>query len=194
MHRVETLSHYGQPIELEQCRECGGIWFDESELFRAKQGESKKVESLNISALRNRSPIKNVPRTCPRDQSILHQFTDKLFPKDIVLMRCPHCSGIWLNRGVFTRYQEFRHDLKGIKLSRPYNKKFEESVSQLLVSHQSGRSTETLKRLGISLNTPVDETSVFLGQNLGSQNQAANTALNALGVLTTLLRLFILKF
>ena len=47
MHQVRIESYYGQPIFLEQCENCGGIWFDESELYRAKQGEANKIELLD---------------------------------------------------------------------------------------------------------------------------------------------------
>ena len=40
MCQVKIEGHYGQPILLEQCKECGGIWFDEMELFSARHGEA----------------------------------------------------------------------------------------------------------------------------------------------------------
>jgi len=162
MHRVKIVSHYGQPIDLEQCEKCGGIWFDESELFMAKQGEAEKIEVLNTDILRNPSMIESSTLICPREQTVLHQFTDKYFPQDIILGRCPSCNGIWLNRGIFTKYQKFRQELKPTKEKSPEDKKLEESISQLIASHQSGHSTETLERLGKFLSTPVDrDTSIF---------------------------------
>jgi hypothetical protein len=29
MYQVKIEGHYSRPILLEQCKECGGIWFDE---------------------------------------------------------------------------------------------------------------------------------------------------------------------
>ena len=103
MRQVKIQSHYGQPIILEQCSQCGGIWFDESELFRAKQGESDKIELLDTEILRAPANIEGLARNCPRDKAQLFQFKDRYFPKGIILERCPSCKGVWLNRGAFTR-------------------------------------------------------------------------------------------
>ena len=69
MHQVRIESHYGQPIILEQCNKCGGIWFDESELFRAKQGEAEEIELLDSEILRNPSKIEKSVLICPRDHA-----------------------------------------------------------------------------------------------------------------------------
>jgi len=111
MRRVQIASHYGGPIFVDQCEKCGGIWFDESDLFRAKQGEAEKIEVVNTEILRTPSTIENSSLICPRDQTAMNRFTDKYFPQDIVLVRCASCHGIWINRGTFTKYQQFRQKL-----------------------------------------------------------------------------------
>lgn len=156
MRRVKIVSHYGQPIELDQCEICGGIWFDESELFRAKQGEAEKIELLDINILKKPSMVKNSTLTCPRDQKVLHRFTDRYLPKDIILARCPTCKGIWLNRGLFKKYQRFRQGLKRKKEKISENKQLEEGISKLIAAHQAERPNDTLERLGKFLSTPVD--------------------------------------
>jgi Zn-finger nucleic acid-binding protein len=156
MHRVKIVSHYGQPIELDQCESCGGIWFDQSELFRAKQGEAEKIEALNADVLKNPSMIENSTLVCPRDKTVLHRFTDRYFPKDIILARCPTCEGIWLNRGLFMKYQRFRQELKRTKEKSSEDKELEERISHLIAAHQSEHPNDTLERLGKFLSTPMD--------------------------------------
>ena len=51
MHQVQITANYGQPLFLDQCDCCGGIWFDESELYRARQGEADKVDLLDTYIL-----------------------------------------------------------------------------------------------------------------------------------------------
>lgn len=156
MHQVKIVGHYGRPIFVDQCEKCGGIWFDEAELFRAKQGEAEKIEVLNAEILRTPAPIENSTLFCPRGGAAMHRFTDKYFPQDIVLVRCPSCQGIWLNRGMFTKYQQFRQGLM-----RPKKKKstqdegLKKNIAHLVKSYESGRSTETLRKLGDFLSTPM---------------------------------------
>jgi Zn-finger nucleic acid-binding protein len=180
MHRVKIVSHYGQPVELDQCESCGGIWYDKAELFRAKQGEAEKIEALNTRILKNPAMIGNSRLICPRDQTVLYRFTDKYFPQDIILARCPTCEGIWLNRGLFTRYQGFRQELKRTKEKSPEDKELEERISQLIAAHQSGHPNDTLERLGKFLSTPVD-----------SEAGVSNTANNILMLLMMIFRAFV---
>ena len=119
MRQVKVMSHYGQAIVLEQCAKCGGIWFDESELYRAKQGEAARIEMLDVEELRSPAAIQNASLLCPRDGAVLSRFQDRYFPGDIILERCPSCNGVWLNRGQFTRYQEYREALKRPKEKSP---------------------------------------------------------------------------
>ena len=156
MHQVKIVGHYGGPMIVDQCEKCGGIWFDESELFRAKQGEAERIEVLNAGILRTPTTIENAELICPRDEAAMHRFTDRYFPQDIVLVRCPLCHGIWLNRGMFTKYQQFRQELMSSKKISLQDKKLEEHVGQLVESYESGRSTETLRGLGEFLSTPTN--------------------------------------
>jgi Zn-finger nucleic acid-binding protein len=193
MHQVKIISHYGQPIVLDQCEKCGGLWFDESELFRAKQGEAEKIESLDSELLRNPVSIENPTLVCPRDQAVLFHFTDKYFPEDIILMRCPSCSGIWLNRGQFTKYQRYRREVKGVQETDTEDKELKERINQLIESHQTGSTSEVMSKLGNFLSMPLDEYASLppdSSQRVPAVENAFNVALN---ILMTILRVFIFR-
>jgi len=147
MHPVKIVSHYGGPIIVDQCERCGGIWFDESELFRAKQGEAEEIEVLNTEMLRTPSVIEDSTLLCPRDKAAMTRFTDKYFPQDIVFVRCPSCHGIWLNRGTFTKYQQFRRKLMPKKKSLE-DERLEKSIAPLIVSYnyECERENEAQRR------------------------------------------------
>jgi Zn-finger nucleic acid-binding protein len=151
MGEVKILSHYGGPIFVDQCDRCGGIWFDESELFRARQGEAEKIEAANTEALLRRSAIETYPLVCPRDKGAMQRFADKHFPEDIVLVRCQVCHGIWLNRGVFTKYQQFRQK----SVPSRGTTKYEETEAYLAASYGDGLPAETRGRLEEFLSASV---------------------------------------
>jgi len=190
MRQVKIVSHYGGPIFVDQCEECGGIWFDESELFRAKQGEAERIEAVNVEILRTPSTIESSKLICPRDHAAMHRFTDKYFPQDIVFVRCPSCRGIWLNRGMFSRYQQFRRELMRPKKGSLQDERLEEDVARLLASYENKDSTETLRRLGEFLSTPV---SVGYSPYVGDARDASGIAGAGLAALLAILRLFIFK-
>jgi len=158
MRQVKIVSHYGGPIFVDQCEKCGGIWFDEAKLFRAKQGEAEKIEMLDAEILRAPSTIENSTLFCPRGGAAMHRFTDRYFPQDIVLVRCPLCHGSWLNRGIFTKYQQFRQRLMQPKKKSPQDEKPEKTVAYLVKSYESGHSPEALGRLREFLSISVGRT------------------------------------
>jgi len=157
MHQVKVESHYGQPIILDQCNKCGGLWFDKFELHRTKLGEAEKIEQLDSAILWTLSNIQNPELVCPKDQVKLIRFNDQYFPKGIIVERCPVCDGFWLNRGEFTRYQKARQALKISKEKSAEEKIIKEDIKQLLDAHQSGSNIDTLGRLGKFLSLPLDE-------------------------------------
>jgi len=156
MHHVKIVAHYGQPIVVDQCHRCGGIWFDEAELFRARQGEADRIEMLDAYIARAPSMIEESELLCPRDRAMMLQFVDRYFPQDIILVHCRLCSGIWLNRGEFTKYQRFRRGLLQRSQEKSAADKRRAEIKKLVQSYESGRTTGTLSKLGEFLSTPVD--------------------------------------
>ncbi len=191
MHQVSIVSHYGQPIILDQCEKCGGIWFDESELFRARQGEAAKVEPLDQEALRTPSQIDKLQLVCPRDRSQLFRFTDKHFPDSIILTRCPSCHGIWLNRGGFTQYQQARQESLRMNSASDPDTKLAERIAQLTASNQTGHSSVVLGKLGNFLSTDMDITGPLSADSPPKSNAAQDTANMVVGFVLTLLRVFL---
>jgi Zn-finger nucleic acid-binding protein len=193
MHQVKICAHYGQPIILEQCSQCGGIWFDESELFMAKQGEAEKIESLNTEALRTPLELKETALKCPKDNKELFQFKDRYFPKGIILERCPSCGGIWLNRGDFSRFQQARREFTGAKVKTADDISFKEDIKRILEEYQTGGTTGTLKNLGEFLSTPIDRNTLLPLDNDDERPEANNMANFVLNALMLVFRALMLR-
>jgi Zn-finger nucleic acid-binding protein len=193
MHQVKIESHYGQPVILEQCDKCGGIWFDESELYRAKQGEAEKVELLDAEILWASSQIDNAKHFCPRDRAALSRFTDRYFPEGIIVERCPVCSGFWLNRGEFTKYQKARQELLRPKEKSPDDIKLQENIQRLLELHKTGGTDDALGRLGRFLSTPLDENTLLPLESAEHSPAEENTLNVVLNILITILRAFVFR-
>jgi len=183
MHQVKIESHYGQPIILEQCKECGGIWFDESELFIARQGTAENIELLDSEILNTPSQIKKSALKCPNDHTALFRFKDRYFPLGIILERCSNCGGIWLNRGGFTKFQKAREKLKHPIEKKDSEKKADAEIEKILASYQTGDINDTIANLGRFLSTPIDRSTLQpldLDQSQPEAETAANMAINIL--------------
>jgi Zn-finger nucleic acid-binding protein len=117
MAEVTARATAGTLIQLDQCRQCGGIWCDKWELFPLDAEEAKKLDPVDENLLR--SPVQLTKKTlyCPRCADELAVFADPILSKDVQLQRCRHCDGLWLNRGHFRRYKQYQQGARKKKMS-----------------------------------------------------------------------------
>ena len=193
MHQVKIKSHYGQPIILEQCKGCGGIWFDESELFSAKQGTAENIELLDSEILNTPSEIEKSALRCPKDHTELFRFKDRYFPIGIILERCSNCGGIWLNRGDFTKFQKAREKLKHPIEKRLSENKLDAEIEKILASHHARVANNTLANLGRFLSTPIDRSTLRPLNVDQCQLEAETTANTALNILMLIFRVLLFR-
>jgi Zn-finger nucleic acid-binding protein len=192
MRAVAVMSHYDMPVIIDQCPSCGGIWFDKSELYIAKQGEAEKVEVFDPVLLSAHSAFAESPLFCPRDKTELIRYTDKFFPKDIVLVQCSHCGGIWLNRGDFTKFQTERQELQQKRVSNSArDASFEAQLKQILEANRTENTAGSLENLSRFLNMPVENIGLSADDSAtepSQTNRAMNIIMNmlslVLGVIT----------
>ncbi len=79
---VFAKTKYGQATTLNQCKECGGIWFDEFELYPLDVLEAKKIDKLDIEKFDEKNPAKKSMR-CPKCKESLKMFKDPVIPETI---------------------------------------------------------------------------------------------------------------
>jgi Zn-finger nucleic acid-binding protein len=115
MKPVRARANPGTLIQLDQCSGCGGIWCDKFELFPLDAEDAERIDALDEQLLR-RPAVSTKQLYCPRCTGELHNFKEPLLPPDIHLLRCPHCDGIWLNRGELRRYKRFQKKTQREKL------------------------------------------------------------------------------
>ena len=101
MQTITTKSHYDVPINIEQCSDCGGIWFDKTEFYQVKFGEAQNIYKPN----KKTRTLKIHKLYCPKDDNLLIQFNDFSFPKDILVETCPSCGGFWFDGSEFIKFQ-----------------------------------------------------------------------------------------
>jgi len=95
--RVVTESE----VELDFCKDCGGIWFDNGELQKVIDN---RIE-LTFDKIRSEeTPMMMDYKTamCPVCNEVLKKVPDKKVG-GIMLDQCPTCKGIWLDGGEFKR-------------------------------------------------------------------------------------------
>ncbi|MDQ5938485.1 MAG: hypothetical protein QG603_635 [Patescibacteria group bacterium] len=154
MRLVETKRHYqdSAPIIVDQCLNCGGIWFDDGELFAIRHGEAEKIEEIDYKILKEVSLISNKPLSCPRDKSELTILQDQFFPQDVKVEICKKCYGFWFNRGEFVDFQKKRKAM----ISNPKkidDPEFDKMIRDYLELHSESKKYDLIGSIGRVLSS-----------------------------------------
>ncbi len=192
MLEVRLVSNASQAFMVDQCPKCGGIWFDQFELYRAKDAEWQKLDDINAEAFRESTELTSPERQCPRDGAKLVRFSDRYFPSGILVEKCPRCDGFWMNRAEFKRFQDARRELR-----KPREIVIEPSpqsdlIQGALAMHEANPMDSPLVKAARFLSTPLDQTTLEPVDS-GPGRATADSVNAALNILITLLRLFVLK-
>jgi Zn-finger nucleic acid-binding protein len=116
MTAATARANPGTLIELDQCRQCGGIWCDKWELFPIDPEEAARLDTVDEKLLAAPVKLTQAALYCPRCTAKLLEFKDPLLPQEIQLRRCQRCEGIWLNRGGFSRYKGHQKKIRQEKM------------------------------------------------------------------------------
>ena len=186
MHEVNIESHYATPIVLDQCSVCGGLWFEGTELFRARVGEAHKIEALDADKFCAPSPPAEKPLLCPSDRTTLTPFSDPNFPKEILVESCPACGGFWLNRCEFVKFQEKRQKA-AVAPKKEDNDQLQKDIEKLLEHHNKKDTYDALGKLGTFLSTPVDRETLRPWKPVGRNEKAIDITLAIVSTILSLL-------
>lgn len=151
LSEVYAEAHYGRYLLLDQCQDCGGIWFDQWELYYLKEDEAERLDPVNKERLLAPLSSRKGAGLCPECKVSLEPFSDLNLPEDADIKRCPGCSGLWLNRGELSRYEERRKELRSRYKDSPFPPR--QSLSQNQEDHD--KRLELLQGLGKALSTRV---------------------------------------
>jgi len=98
-------------VVVDICPECQGTWLDKGELDLRDESVWTDAEAVVFqSGQPNHSPL-----ICPRCAVPLSSSHPKGHP-DLILDRCPDCSGFWLDQGELEKIQDMAADLDSAKM------------------------------------------------------------------------------
>ena len=88
-------------IELDQCLNCGGMWFDGGELRNVKDREDEFLQWLDTDLFSDPKQFIGAysTMTCPKDKDPLYEISYN--NADIKIDVCRKCQGIWLDKGEY---------------------------------------------------------------------------------------------
>lgn len=90
-------------IELDECRQCGGIWFDRDELRKLKDHEDSDLNWMDFDIWKHRDlfHVSEKPAKCPKCQFAMASIG--YGNTGVKVDFCVDCEGIWLDGGEFEK-------------------------------------------------------------------------------------------
>lgn len=123
-------------IVLDECRSCGGIWFEHDELRLLKDAQNERLGWLDTDLFADPIKIKAMPSSllCPTDDTPLARVTYD--GSDIKVDVCSICKGVWLNKGELEQILSF---LESKAYSQPlceYARSLGEELKDILIGQE----------------------------------------------------------
>lgn len=162
---IKTVSKYGTFVFIDQCPQCGGIWFDKDEMYLESHQQTDNFVDFNKDLL-IKNTIINKNLICPRDNKPLSVFNDPYFSKKIHITHCDSCGGSWFNYGEFAAFQDERE--KVIDAHKTLNNEaiekddeLQKSINKLLANDGDEGVLNAWGSLGKFLSQPIDNSGSF---------------------------------
>lgn len=114
-------------IELEQCKNCEGIWFDKNELDQIKDKADSDLNWMDVELWKHPDKFKLGLNkyTCPKcgDKMEVLDYDNT----NIEINYCKSCEGVWLNKGGL---QNLIDVLEEEILTKPFNEYVQETLEE----------------------------------------------------------------
>jgi Zn-finger nucleic acid-binding protein len=97
----EFSTRYVKDVQVEECNQCHGVWFDANELEEATREVDRDLRWMEFDLWKNQDNI-DVSQgnlTCPRCNIPMAKV--KYGTTEVRVDTCMRCHGIWLDKGEF---------------------------------------------------------------------------------------------
>ena len=147
---VSIQNKYGQAVIVDQCENCGGLWFDEWELFPLESKEIEKIDKISGEKLGQKIFPHIGSNFCPKCNQALAAFKDPVIPSCIEMSHCKKCGGYWLNQGETLEYKQWQDKKKAQALAE---EKAEATAKAMAEQHLQA---SPLYNFGNLLSAPIE--------------------------------------
>ena len=125
--KIELTKLAMDEVEIDECRQCKGIWFGDDELRIAKDAMDGDLNWMDFEIWKHEDQFKTSSRNiaCPQCEKGLVSIS--YANTDVQIDYCPSCKGAWLDKGEFEKIVE---DLTNELLTKPFSGYIEASLEE----------------------------------------------------------------
>lgn len=124
-----------QPVDLkgiiiQECPDCRGKWLKRDQLRLAKDRQDDHLRWLDFDPFGKdveKLSVSSAGKTCPECDRTMSSLAYR--QSEIVIDKCPHCEGVWLDHGELARIIKY---LEGILKSETAKEYLKDSFKQFI--------------------------------------------------------------
>ena len=124
---IELEKKMLKDIEVDECSQCKGIWFEDDELSKAKDSADKDLNWIDFEIWKHKDKLKAKSRNlaCPqcRQTLVAIVYSDT----GVEIDYCPQCKGTWLDKDEFKKIID---NLTNELLTKPFGKYIRASIEE----------------------------------------------------------------
>jgi Zn-finger nucleic acid-binding protein len=90
-------------VEVDECPECKGVWFDDDELRQAKDASGEDINWIDFEIWKHEDQFETEPRKLACPKCTLSLVAIDYGDTKVTINCCPKCKGTWLDKGEFEK-------------------------------------------------------------------------------------------
>jgi Zn-finger nucleic acid-binding protein len=124
-------------VTVDECPTCGGIWFDQDELRRAKDAAEPDANWLELDVWKHSDDVTGMQTdvACPNCSAKLAALT--YGRTQVRIDHCPNCQGTWLGKGEFGKLVAALHEEVSSRSVPEYLKVLVTEASEVVTGQES---------------------------------------------------------
>lgn len=145
----ELVSREYNDIEINECRNCGGKWFERGQLKSAKDNENENMSWLDFDPFGKDAEelcILSEGKPCPKCSKNMASL--KYSKSSVIIDKCKDCEGVWLDSGEFPKIIQYIDNVLNTESAKDYSiETFNQLVKVLTSSNNVGSEIKDLMAL-----------------------------------------------
>lgn len=135
-HILKVIDFKG--IQLDECENCNGKWFDSDELRKAKDRADDDLRWLDFELFEDKAYKYNTSSTmlfCPKCRSDMIALT--YVDSKVIIDKCNKCMGVWLDGQEFEKIIKFLNKIVISLRASQYAKETVKEFSEILTGPEN---------------------------------------------------------
>lgn len=91
---LTVIRHPHKPLEIDQCRRCGGVFLEPNEAIEHLGPDADPARWMKDPSVTDLGPDELI---CPHDKTKMHAYVLASDTEGVQLDHCPTCSGVWFD-------------------------------------------------------------------------------------------------